>query len=116
MNRGIEDFTALMATAEKAGINSVRKLRYFMEFADNQGKSMAELAGRAKTQEYNEIQQAVIELSVGRYNALKAPDLVQLGSQKTAKPGTGRRKPIKLTAKGKRLHSKIEAFCTKRRS
>jgi hypothetical protein len=111
----MEDFVALMETAEKAGINSVRKLRYFIEFADNQGKSMAELAGKAKTPEYNEIQQAVIELSVGRYNALQAPNLVQLGSQKTAKPGTGRRKPIKLTPKGKRLQAKIEAFCAKRR-
>lgn len=115
MNKGMEDFVALMETAEKAGINSIRKLRYFMEFADNQGKSMAELAGKAKTQEYNEIQQAVIELSVGRYNALMAPNLIQLGHQKTAKPGTGRRKPLKLTAKGKRLHQKIEAFCAKRR-
>jgi hypothetical protein len=115
MNKGMEEFVGLMETAEKAGINSIRKLRYFLEFADSQGKSMAELAGKAKTQQYNEIQQAVIELSVGRYNALMAPNLVQLGSQKTAKPGTGRRKPIKLTAKGKRLHGKIEAYCTKRR-
>lgn len=115
MNKGTADFVALMETAEKAGINSVRKLRYFMEFADSEGKSMAELAGRAKTQQYNEIQQAVIELSVGRYNALQAPNLVQLGNQKTAKPGTGRRKPIKLTAKGRRLHARIEAFCGKRR-
>ncbi len=110
MNKGTEDFVALMATAERAGINSIRKLRYFIEFADNQGKSMAELAGKAKTQEYNEIQQAVIELSVGRYNARKAPNLIQLGTQQTRKPGTGRRKPIKLTAKGRRLYARIEAF------
>ena len=115
MNKGIGDFVVLMETAENAGINSIRKLRYFIEFADNQGKSMAELAGKAKTQKYNEIQQAVIELSVGRYNALEAPNLLQLGSQKTAKPGAGRRKPIKLTAKGRRLHAKIESFCGKRR-
>ena len=62
MNKGMEDLLGLMQTAEKAGINSIRKLLYFIEFADNQGKSMAELAGKAKTQEYNEIQQAVIEL------------------------------------------------------
>ena len=115
MNKGMEDFVALLDTAEKAGINSIRKLRYFVDFADNQGKSMAELAGKAKTQEYNEIQQAVIELSVGRYNALKTPNLITLGSQKTAKPGSGRRKPIRLTPKGKRLHEKIEAFCARRR-
>ncbi len=115
MNKGMEDLLGLMQTAEKAGINSIRKLRYFIEFADNQGKSMAELAGKAKTQEYNEIQQAVIELSTGRYNAIMAPNLVALGSQKTTRPGTGRRKPIKLTAKGKRLHEKVVAFCGKRR-
>jgi len=114
MNRGMEDFVELMETAEKAGINSTRKLRWFLEFADNQGKSMAEMAGKAKTQEYNEIQQAVIELSVGRYNALMSPKLIALGNQKTAKPGSGRRKPIKLTAKGKRLHQKIELFCGRR--
>ncbi len=107
----MESFLKLMETAEKAGINSVRKLRYFIEFANNEGKSMAELAGRAKTQKYNEIQQAVIELSVGRYNALVAPNLVHLGSQRTAKPGSGRRKPIRLTAKGRRLYRKIGEYC-----
>ena len=72
---------------------------------------MAELAGRAKTKDYNEIQQAVIELSVGRYNAAIAPQLIRLGDQKTARPGTGRRKPIKLTPKGRRLYRKIDDYC-----
>jgi len=114
VNKGTEDLVKLMETAEKAGVNSIRKLRYFIQFADNEGKSMAELAGKAKTQEYNEIQQAVIELSVGRYNALTSPNLVNLGNQKTAKPGSGRRKPIRLTSKGKRLYDKIDGYCAKR--
>jgi len=105
------DFVRLLETTEKAGINSLRKLRYFIVFANNEGKSMAELAGRAKTRDYNEIQQAVIELSVGRYNASMAPDLIRLGDQKTTRPGTGRRKPIRLTAKGRRLYRKIDDFC-----
>ena len=109
---GISEFASLMESAEKAGINSLRKLRYFITFARNEGKSMAELAGKSKTHEYNEIQQAVIELSVGRYNAQSAPNLVQLGRQKTAKPGAGRRKPIRLTAKGRRLYRKIDNYCT----
>ena len=104
------DFVSLMDTVERAGINSVRKLRYFLEFAENEGKSMAELAGRAKTQQYNEIQQAVIELSVGRYNAQMSPNLVKLGSQQSTRPGSGRRKPIKLTPKGRRLYKKIGDF------
>ena len=115
MNRGTEDLVKLMETAEKAGVNSIRKLRYFIQFANNEGKSMAELAGRAKTHEYNEIQQALIELSVGRYNALTSPNLVNLGTQKTARPGSGRRKPIKLTPKGKRLYDKIDLYCANRR-
>jgi hypothetical protein len=104
-------FMKLLDTTEKAGINSLRKLRYFIVFANNEGKSMAELAGRAKTRDYNEIQQAVIELSVGRYNAAMAPELIRLGSQKTSRPGTGRRKPIQLTAKGRRLYKKIDDYC-----
>jgi hypothetical protein len=115
MNKGMEDFVSLLESVERAGINSIRKLRHFIDFYDNQGKSMAELAGKAQTQEYNEIQQAVIELSVGRHNALIAPDLIQLGGQKTAKPGADRRKPINLTAKGKRLYTKIRAYCETRR-
>ena len=116
MDKGTQDFVKLLESAEKAGVNSIRKLRYFIEFADNEGKSMAELAGKAKTQEYNEIQQAIIELSVGRYNALMSPNLVQLGSQKSAKPGAGRRKPIKLTGKGRRLYQKLDSYCAKRRA
>ena len=116
MNKGTEDFVKLLESVEKAGINSVRKLRYFIEFANNEGKSMAELAGKAKTQEYNEIQQTIIELSIGRYNALMSPNLVQLGSQKSAKPGAGRRKPIKLSAKGRRLYQKLDHYCAKRRA
>lgn len=111
MNKGMEEFVSLLESAERAGINSIRKLRYFIEFADNQGKSMAELAGRAKTRRYNDVQQAVIELSVGRYNASAAPDLIRLGSHKTAKPGVGRRKPIRLSPKGKRLYAKLERYC-----
>ncbi len=116
MNKGTEDFVKLLESAEKAGINSVRKLRYFIDFANNEGKSMAELAGKAKTQEYNEIQQAIIELSVGRYNALMSPNLIQLGTQKSKKPGAGRRKPIKLTAKGRRFYQKLDSYCAKRRA
>ena len=108
---GTDEFLKLLERTERAGINSLRKLRYFILFAHNEGKSMAELAGRAKTRDYNEIQQAVIELSVGRHNASMAPRLVQLGKQKTAKPGSGRRKPIHLTAKGRRLYRRIDAFC-----
>ncbi|MEM8765934.1 MAG: hypothetical protein AAGE43_00700 [Pseudomonadota bacterium] len=106
-----EEFLKLLERTEQAGINSLRKLRYFLLFAHNEGKSMAELAGRAKTRDYNEIQQAVIELSVGRHNANVAPELVQLGVQKTARPGSGRRKPIRLTPKGRRLYRRIDAFC-----
>ena len=105
------EFQKLLESTERAGINSLRKLRYFIFFAHNEGKSMAELAGRAKTRDYNEIQQAVIELSIGRHNAAVAPGLVQLGEQKTAKPGSGRRKPIRLTAKGRRLYRRIDGFC-----
>ena len=108
---GTIEFLKLLEGTERAGINSLRKLRYFILFAHNEGKSMAELAGRAKTRDYNEIQQAVIELSVGRYNASTAPGLVQLGAQKTERPGSGRRKPIRLTAKGRRLYKRIDAFC-----
>jgi hypothetical protein len=108
------DFVRLLETTEKAGINSLRKLRYFIVFANNEGKSMAELAGRAKTPDYNDTQQAVIELSVGRYNAAVSPKLIRLGEQKTARPGSGRRKPIHLTAKGRRLYQKIDEFCTGR--
>ena len=111
---GTEDFVRLLESTEKAGINSLRKLRYFIVFANNEGKSMAELAGRAKTRDYNEIQQAVIELSVGRYNASTAPHLIRLGDQQTARPGTGRRKPIRLTAKGRRLYTKIDDYCQRR--
>lgn len=104
------DLLLLADAVEKAGINSLRKLRYFIVFADNEGKSMAELAGRAKTPAYNDIQQAVIELSVGRHNAVTAPQLIRLGRQKTSTPGSGRRKPIRLTAKGKRLYRRLSRF------
>lgn len=111
---GVGELLKLLEAAEKAGVNSLRKLRYFILFANSEGKSMAELAGRAKTRDYNEIQQAVIELSVGRYNAARAPQLVQLDEQQTARPGSGRRKPIRLTAKGRRLYRKIGGFCAGR--
>ncbi len=111
---GTDEFLKLLERTERAGINSLRKLRYFLLFAHNEGRSMAELAGRAKTRDYNEIQQAVIELSVGRHNANVAPGLVQLGMQKTARPGSGRRKPIRLTPKGRRLYRRIDAFCNER--
>ena len=80
------------------------------------GKSMAELAGRAKSQQYNEIQQAVIELSVGRHKAQVAPDLVELGTQEMKEPGSGRRKPILLTAKGRRLYRQIGNYCSSTRA
>ena len=115
MDKDLQEFVGLLDAIEKAGINSVRKLKMFIKFGDNQGKSMSELAGRAKTPEYTEVQQAVIELSVGRYNALMSPKLVQLGSPKTAKPGFGRRKPIKLTARGQRLFDRIVASSKKRK-
>jgi hypothetical protein len=108
------ELVELIEATEKAGINSLRKLKYFILFANNEGKSMAELAGRAKTKDYNEIQQAVIELSVGRYHAATAPQLIRLGDQKTTRPGTGRRKPIRLTPKGRRLFRKIDSYCTGR--
>ncbi|MEJ2089686.1 MAG: hypothetical protein P8Y69_14680 [Gammaproteobacteria bacterium] len=108
------EFVKLMEATERAGINSLRKLKYFIIFANNEGKSMAELAGRAKTKSYNEIQQAVIELSVGRYNATAAPHLIRLGGQKSTRPGAGRRKPIRLTAKGRRLYRKIDDYCAGR--
>jgi hypothetical protein len=114
MDKDLQEFVALLDAVEKAGINSVRKLKMFIKFGSNQGKSMSELAGRAKTPEYTEVQQAVIELSVGRYNALMSPKLVVLGSQKTAKPGYGRRKPIKLSARGQRLYDRVAGFCKKR--
>ena len=111
---GMEEFVSLLQETETAGINSLRKLRYFIKFANNEGKSMAELAGRAKTPEYNDIQQAVIELSVGRYNASVAPHLVTLGTQKSSKPGSGRRKPIRLTPRGRRLYRKLDRYCSSR--
>ena len=114
MDKDLQEFVALLDAVEKAGINSVRKLKMFIKFGSSQGKSMSELAGRAKTPEYTEVQQAVIELSVGRYNALMSPKLVTLGSQKSAKPGYGRRKPIKLSARGQRLYDKVAGFSKKR--
>ena len=111
----MEDFLALLGATEKAGINSLRKLRYFIIFASNEGLSMAELAGKAKTRDYNEIQQAVIELSIGRHSASLAPGLIRLGHQRTSAPGSGRRKPIRLTAKGRRLYNRLEACCSSRR-
>jgi hypothetical protein len=110
----IDALLGLLQATERLGINSLRKLRYFIVFANNEGKSMAELAGKAKTRDYNEIQQAVIELSIGRYSATTAPELIRLGNQKTEKPGSGRRKPIRLTARGRRLYRKIEAYCSGR--
>ena len=111
---GLAEFVSLLSATEQAGINSLRKLRYFITFANNEGKSMAELAGKAKTQDYNEIQQAVIELSAGRYHATISPDLIKLGAQLSPRPGSGRRKPIRLTPKGKRLYRKIDAYCQSR--
>ena len=110
----VDALLSLLQTTERVGINSLRKLRYFIVFANNEGKSMAELAGKAKTRDYSEIQQAVIELSIGRYSATRAPELIRLGTQKSEKPGSGRRKPIRLTAKGRRLYRKIESYCAGR--
>ena len=112
MNKDVADLIKLVDAAERAGVNSMRKLKYFIQFANSEGMSMAELAGRAKTQKYNEVQQAVIELSAGRYNAEFAPELIRLEAPRKA--NAGRRKPLKLTAKGKRLYQKIEQFCAKR--
>lgn len=95
---------------EDSGINSIRKLKYFLVFAENEGRSMAELAGRAKSADYNDIQQAVIELSTGRRGAKQAPGLVCLGARTSDQPGHGRRKPIELTAKGRRLHKRLASF------
>ena len=112
MDKDVEDLLKLMEAVERSGVNSIRKLRYFIEFANNQGKSMAELAGRAKTPRYNEVQQAVIELSAGRYNAAKAPELISLEEPRRSNgEAAGRRKPLKLTTKGRRLYRKIEEFC-----
>ena len=91
MDKDLQEFVALLDAVEKAGINSVRKLKMFIKFGSNQGKSMSELAGRAKTPEYTEVQQAVIELSVGRYNALMSPKLVVLGRSSQARPNMGDR-------------------------
>ncbi len=111
-----KEFDSLLASIDRAGINSVRKLRYFLLFADHEGKSMAELAGQTKTAEYNDVQQAVIELSTGRHSARFAPALVSLGEASNDKPGSGRRKPIRLTAKGRRLLKRIKGFSDKSRS
>ena len=108
---GLKHFVNLLSATERSGINSLRKLRYFILFADNEGRSMAELAGAAKTSEYNEIQQAVIELSSGRYRSVTAPGLIRLGDSKISGGGSGRRKPIHLTPKGRRLYRRISEYC-----
>lgn len=112
-NGELTQLLRLLDTVERSGINSVRKLKMFIKFAQNEGISMSELAGRARTRTYTEIQQAVIELSAGRYNAIKTPNLITLGHSQSEKPGHGRRKPIKLTPKGRRLFSRISEFCTR---
>ena len=104
------DLQTLLDAVDRAGVNSVRKLKYFLMFADNEGRSMAELAGRAKSGEYNDIQQAVIELSTGRRGAKIAPELIRLGDRASDQPGHGRRKPILLTPKGRRLLKRLSAF------
>lgn len=104
------DLQTLLGSVERSGINSLRKLKYFLIFAENQGRSMAELAGRAKSADYNDIQQAVIELSTGRRGAKQAPELISLGARASETPGHGRRKPIELTAKGRRLYKRLNDF------
>ena len=83
MDKGLDDSVGLLDAVERAGINSIRKLKMFIKFGENEGMSMAELVGRARTPEYTEVQRAVIELSTGRYNAVMSPKLVQLEMPKT---------------------------------
>ena len=97
---------------QKQGIHSLSKLGDLLTLMQSEGLSMSEVAGRAGTNRYNRLMQAVLDLGNGR--AAKRGQAVSPQLVKTVATNTNHRtRAIALTAKGKRLRHRMLAFASR---
>ncbi len=101
----LENFEKDLKTLESYGVKSVPRALAFFRFADNQGKTMSEIAGGgAGSAPYVEVHQAMMALGEGYpHGSNNGPKLVTLKARK----GYVGIREITLTARGKRLLERV---------
>ncbi|MEM7083740.1 MAG: hypothetical protein AAF465_13500 [Pseudomonadota bacterium] len=103
-NREFTDLHKLLDSLERSGIIKISQLRDFMFFVEHEGKTMAEVAGGSRNQEYARVVQAMLHVGKGRADKeAKGPGLVET----VTKHGNARDRSIRITPKGKRVFKKL---------
>lgn len=97
------DVSALIDQLDKAGLRSIKQVQDFLFFANNEGKSLSEIMGKAGTPQYTKMLLRFQDLAQGRAAKGSGPNLLRTVNRR----GHKLIREVRLTPKGKRLVDRI---------